>query len=126
MARTTMVVFRAVAFAMVVSLGACGVGEVPIGGAGTPDAAGGGGAAAQAFNLQIRPLVTTTHACIGCHSTNIAGQPNLTSVDTLQAKYKMKPGTGNILVTKGDHLGTVYFTADEKTTVASWIDTYGM
>jgi hypothetical protein len=126
MARTTMVVFRAAAFAMVVLLGACGVGEVPIGGTGTPDAAGGGGAAAQAFNLQIRPLVTTSHTCLTCHNTNIAGEPNLTSVDTLQAKYKMKPGTMNILVTKGDHEGTTYFTADEKTTVASWIDTYGM
>ena len=125
-----MVVFRAAAFAMVVLLGACGVGEVPIGGTGTPagttDASGGGGAAAQAFDLQIKPLVTTAHACLGCHSTNIAGEPNLSSADALQAKYKVKPGTTNILVTKGDHQGTTYFTASEKTTVAAWIDTYGM
>jgi hypothetical protein len=126
MARTTMVVFRAAVFAMVVLLGACGVGEVPIGGTGTPDAAGGGGAAAQAFDLQIKPLVTTVHACLGCHSTNIVGEPNLSSADALQAKYKMKPGTGNILVTKGDHQGTTYFTASEKSTVAAWIETYGM
>jgi len=122
-----MVVFRAAAFAMVMLLGACGVGEVPIGGgSATPDAAGGGGAAAQAFDLQIKPLVTTTHNCLSCHGTNITGEPKLTSAGTLQAKYKMKPGTGNILVTKGDHQGTVYFTATEKTTVATWIDTYGM
>ena len=126
-----MVVFRAAAFAMVMLLGACGVGEVPIGGtgtpAGTPDApGGGGGAAAQAFDMQIKPLVMTAHNCLSCHSTNITGEPNLTSADTLQARYKMKPGTGNILVTKGDHQGTVYFTASEKTTVAAWIDMYGM
>jgi len=129
-----MVVFRAAAFAMVMLLGACGVGEVPIGGTGTPpgtppgtpDAAGGGGTAAQAFDTQIKPLVMTAHNCLSCHSTNITGEPNLTSADTLQAKYKMKPGTTNILVTKGDHQGTVYFTASEKTTVAGWIDMYGM
>ncbi len=124
-----MVASRAAGFVMVMLLGACGVGEVPIGGAGTPDAGGGGGgggAAAQAFDMQIKPLVTTTHICISCHATNITGEPNLSSADALQAKYKMKPGTGNILVTKGDHEGTTYFTATEKTTVAAWIDMYGM
>jgi len=38
----------------------------------------------------------------------------------------MKPGSGNILVTRGDHQNTTYFTASEKTTVAAWIDMYGM
>ena len=121
-----MVLFRAAGLAMVMSLGACGVGEVPIGGTGTPDGGGGGGAAGQAFNTQIKPLITTAHPCLGCHSTNIAGEPNLSSADALQAKYKTKPGSGNILVTKGDHQNTTYFTATEKTAVAAWIDMYGM
>ena len=117
-----MVVLRATVASMVLWLGACGVGEVPIGGGGTPD--GGGGTPSQTFDAQIKPLVMTTHPCLGCHSTTQG--PILTSYDTLAAKYKTKPGTGNILVTKGDHQNTTYFTAAEKTTVAAWIDMYGM
>jgi len=64
----------------------------------------------------IKPLVTE---CIGCHG---AQAPTLTSFMALGPAYKVKPGAANILVTKGDHQGTTYFTPAEKTTVAAWID----
>lgn len=113
-----MVVLRATVASMVLWLGACGVGEVPIGGGGGPD--GGGGTPSQTFEARIKPLVMTMHNCLSCHSTTQG--PILTSYEALAAKYKTKPGTANILVTKGDHQGTPYFTAAEKMTVASWID----
>jgi hypothetical protein len=119
--KETMVVFRrAAAWSLFLVLGACGVGEVPIGGGGTPD--GGGGTPAQTFESQIKPLVTN---CLGCHS-GIQG-PILTSYDTLAAKYKVKPGETNILVTKADatggtHQGIQYFTGVTKTAVANWIN----
>ena len=113
---------RAAVVAVFVWLAGCGVGEVPIGGGGgTPDGGGGGGGAAS-FNRDVAPLVTR---CIACHG---GGQPpNLMSFDTLQATYKTKPGTSNILVTKGDptagvHSGISYFSTVEKQAVAAWID----
>ena len=109
-----MVVFRAAIASLFLLLGACGVGEVPIGG-GTPD--GGGGTPDQTFDAQVKPLVTR---CIGCHSGTQV--PILTSYATLAAKYKVKPGETNILVTKGDHQGVMYFSAVEKTAVANWIN----
>jgi hypothetical protein len=74
------------------------------------------------FDSQVKPLVTL---CIGCHSA-VQG-PTLTSFATLQAKYKVKPGMMNVLVTKADatagvHQGVQYFSAVEKTAVAAWID----
>jgi hypothetical protein len=40
----------------------------------------------------------------------------------LDARYKTKPSSANILITKGDHQGTMYFSQPDKTTVAMWID----
>jgi hypothetical protein len=117
-----MPLLRATVASLFMLLGACGVGEVPIGGGGTPDAAGGGGGGGQSFNAMITPLVTR---CIGCHSATQG--PTLTSFDALQAKYKVKPGESNILVTKADatagsHQGIQYPAATEKTAVAGWIN----
>ncbi len=105
-----------------VLLAGCSVGEVPIEGGGTPDAPPAGPNQIS-FNNMITPI---TPGCRGCHST---GQPpNLTSFDALEAKFKAKPGSGNILVTKGDALagqhpaGIPYFTPDQKTIVTGWID----
>lgn len=109
--------------AVFVLLAACSVGEVPAGGGGTPDGSvptdsgGNGTGPGQSFQTQIAPLVTR---CTGCHGGGTA--PNLTSYMMLEAKYKTKPGSSNILVNKGDHAGIIYLTATEKTTVASWID----
>jgi hypothetical protein len=114
-----MVVLR-VALTSLLLLGACSVGEVPIGGGG-PD--GGGGMGAATFESMIKPLVAE---CVGCH---VGQPPNLTSFDALQPKYKMGPGNMNVFVTKGDisvpvgmHQGLPYLTEAEEVTVAAWID----
>lgn len=113
---------RSSLIALVVVLGACDVGEVPAGGGPGPDG-GTGGIQAQTFDTVIKPLVSPR--CTGCHGTTQA--PNLSSYTDLQAKYKTPPGASNILVTKADatqgmHSGIPYFTAQEKMTVANWID----
>jgi cytochrome c553 len=115
-----MVALRSAVIALVVVLGACDVGEVPPAGGG-PDA-GAGGTQAQKFDSVIKPLVTR---CTACHGTTQA--PNFTSYQTLDMKYRTPPGSGNILVTKGDptagmHQGIQYFSAQDKMTVANWID----
>lgn len=112
-----MVVFRAAVASLFLVVGACGVGEVPIGG--TTD--GGAGAGAATFASQVKPLLTR---CDGCHS---AGQPpNFTSFATLTDRYKTKPATANILITKAadgaTHQGVPYFNATEKQAVSMWID----
>lgn len=102
---------------------ACSVGEVPLPG-GAPDGgatadapASGASPGAISFNMKVKPLVT---ACVACHSGGQA--PNLTSFDALDARYKMKPGNTNILVTKGAHQGQPFLTADGITTVTAWIN----
>jgi hypothetical protein len=121
--------YAKIALLVMLGAGACSVGEVPIEG-GTPDAGGGGGGdggggggGGQSFNAQIAPLVTE---CVGCH---VGTPPTLSSFQDLQAKYKMKPGAMNVLVTKMDgmpagtlHYGVPYFTPAERTTVTMWID----
>lgn len=97
------------------------MGEVPIGGGMTDGGSSTNGA--QTFTSMITPLVNPR--CTGCHGG--VTPPNLTSFAALQDKYKMKPGMGNILVIKGDatagaHEGITYFSATDKTTVATWID----
>jgi hypothetical protein len=116
-----MVALRSCLIALVVVLGACDVGEVPPAGGG-PDGGTGGGTQAQKFDTVIKPLVTR---CTACHGTTQA--PNFTSYQMLDAKYRTPPGTGNILVTKADatngmHQGIQYFNAQDKMTVANWID----
>lgn len=110
----------------------CDVGEVPPLGSGNDPASGvdagiggGGGnqaAAEQSFETTIAPLVGR---CTACHGTSLP--PNLTSFDTLDARYKTKPGASNILVTEadstgGEHNGITYFSTADKATVAGWID----
>lgn len=108
--------------ATLVTVAACSVGEVPLGGGGD----GGGGNGEATFNSMIMPLVNGK----GCVSATCHGgvqQPSLSAFSLLQAKYKVQPGTSNILVTKGSltggtHQGVQYFTAAEQATVAAWID----
>ena len=96
----------------------CSVGEVP--GSGTPT----GYEQNQMTLLRwITPLVTE---CTPCHGGT---PPNLMSFAVLDAKYKVKPGAMNILVTKGAvstpvnmHQGIQYFNDTEKAAVAAWID----
>jgi hypothetical protein len=102
----------------------CGVGEVPIEGGETD---GGNTVDGEAsFNEQIMPLVTAK----GCVTPTCHGgvqQPSLSTFSALQPRYYTKPGSGNILVTKGNLTGGVhqavpYFDAAEQATVAAWID----
>ncbi len=108
--------------ALLVLFSACSVGEVPGEGSGTPDAPPAG-PNQLSFNAMIKPIVG---ACIGCHT--VGQPPILTSFDTLDTKFKAKPGNTNILVTKGDAtnnqhpVGIPYFTPDQKATVTAWID----
>lgn len=90
-----------------------------------PDAAPDGpwGDGTASFNEMIRPLV---RGCAGCHANGV-NEPNLTSYLALGAKYKVKPGRFNILVTKADssggvHYGNPYLDIDGKRIVAAWID----
>jgi len=105
---------------MFLAAGACGVGEIPL-----PDGGGGGGGGGggQSFNAQIKPLVTRC-ATAACHSG--PQPPNLTSFDLLAAKYRAKPGSTNPLVIKAadgvTHNGVPYFSAAEKATVITWVD----
>ncbi|MDQ3337916.1 MAG: hypothetical protein M4D80_22365 [Myxococcota bacterium] len=83
----------------------------------SPDAAQvSGGGNETSFNATVKPLVAN---CVSCHG---AQPPTLTSYAALQAKYKMKPGSANILVTKGDHQGITYFNANDKAAIQGWID----
>ncbi|HEY5935848.1 MAG TPA: hypothetical protein VIU61_14465 [Kofleriaceae bacterium] len=112
--------FKVVLFVL---LAACSVGEVPLDDdLGGVDAGSNGDPNEASFNATIKPLVT---ACLGCHSA--AQVPRLTSYAELAVTYKTKPGSTNILVTKGDATGGIhqaqpYFNAAQKTTVAGWID----
>jgi len=98
----------------------CTVGEVPLEG-GTPDAAVVDNVGETSFTTMIKPLVTE---CVSCHGSGTP--PNLSSFTALQAKYKMKPGNANILVTKGGaantHQGLPYLTTEEQATVTAWIE----
>ncbi len=98
------------------ALSACDVGEAGDedgNGSGNGNGMGGG----QSFTSMIAPLVT---GCTGCHGGNQA--PNLTAFSKLEPKYKMKPGSSNVLATKGDHQGITYLTTEQRATVATWID----
>jgi len=115
-----MVALRTTVASLVLFFGACGVGEVPLPG-GATDA--GGGAGAQTFVTQVKPLVARC-AVAACHGG--VQPPNLTSFDTLAATYKIKPGASNILVTHvADgviHNGVAYLSTQDKVTVSAWID----
>jgi hypothetical protein len=71
------------------------------------------------FRTTITPLVTE---CISCHGGPGITPPNLTSLDMLQDRYKMKPGNTNILVTKGGHSGVPYLPPPELDMVTNWIN----
>ena len=108
--------FERAKIAVFMLFAACSVGEVT--GGATPDGGNGTGGG-QTFNTQIAPLVMR---CTGstCHGGTTS--PNLTSFMALGLPYKAKPGSTNILVTKGDHQNIMYFNATEKMQVAAWID----
>jgi cytochrome c551/c552 len=106
---------------MIVALGACSVGEVPIPGGGTD--AGMTTVGTQAvFDAMIKPILTTKN-CVSCHSA--AQPPNFSSYAALDIKYKSGPPATNKLLTEAAdgalHNGVTYLTTAEKTTVSNWI-----
>lgn len=105
-------------FALLALLAACSVGEVTDGGVDSGMDMNNGTGGGQSFNMIIKPLVDPK--CTGCHSAGTP--PTLSSFSALQPKYKMKPGASNVLVTKGNHAGVIYFDATQQKTVADWID----
>jgi len=117
--------FRTIITILVFAIGACSVGEVPIGGDDTTtDASGGNAVDKQSYNQQVAPLVTR---CTGCHGST--QDPNLANYDLLKPLYKQKPSTTNKLITKdvddgtvGQHQGTTYLNDTEKQAVGAWID----
>jgi hypothetical protein len=113
-----MVIFRRIVVTSLLLLGACGVGEVPIGGGMTDSGAGGNPAAA--FTAHVTPQVTR---CTGCHGGGTG--PTLTGYANLEAKYKTKAGA-MILLTKaadgGQHEGITYFSATEKAEVTMFVN----
>lgn len=105
-------------------LAACSVGSV----GDTADDDGGGGGdgmgGGQSFNAMVKPLVTRC-AGAGCHATG-SNQPDLTDYSKLVDKYKSKPATANILITKAAdgalHNGVAYLSTSDKATITTWID----
>ncbi len=137
-----MVVVRVALLASLITLAACDVGEVPIGGGGGADGGGSGPdpMASSTFAANIKPLVDTK----GCTAGGAAGTchgnvqpPVFTSFETLTANanytYVKKPSTSNKLVVgpasliaaTNMHQGVLYFDAAQKAMIATWIDMYG-
>ncbi len=106
----------------------CDVGMVPPLGGGADagrdasgDATGEDPANAQSFEAVLKPLATM-NGCLDAACHGGVQSPRLSSYALLEAKYKMKPGAMNILVTKGPHQNVPFFDAAEQAMVAAWID----
>lgn len=111
----SIVMFAPARVALLALLTACSVGAVE----GDPPVDAAVTAAELSFNSMIKPIVMR---CVGCHSGG--SPPNLSSYSALtaSASYTAKPGSANVLVTKGDHSGITYFTPADKTTMENWIN----
>lgn len=118
---------RAVLIVSALSLAACDVGEVDIGG-GSVDAPIGSSAKAAMFDSTIKPMVMSM-GCLatGCHSG--LQDPVMNTFASILPRYKTGPGgAANILVTKGGtpapgtHSARPYFDTTQRATVAAWID----
>ncbi|HET7500882.1 MAG TPA: hypothetical protein VFK02_07770 [Kofleriaceae bacterium] len=69
------------------------------------------------FNASVKPLLTR---CVNCHAG--IQPPDLTDYARLDARYKTKPASANLLVNKGDHQNINYFNDTEKAAVVMWVD----
>lgn len=118
-------------------LAGCDVGVVPNGGGGGVDSGMGVNPANVAsFNQMIAPIVEAKGCLVGdtCHMIQIpklASYEALVEFPQLAQRYTAKPGSTNILVTKGDltagnHPTTPtiapYLDETQKAAVAAWID----
>lgn len=104
---------RIASILFVLTLGGCDVGDITEG-TGTAD---GNNTAAMTFESMVKPLLTT---CVPCHAG--VQPPDLTGYTKLVDRYKVKPSTANILVTKGPHQNAAWFTTAQQMTVAAWVD----
>ena len=113
------------AVAVLCVLAGCDVGEVPVGGGSnnpTVDAPPGEDPANKAsFDTVMKPMVMAK-GCLNGAICHMVSPPQLAEYSSVAAKYKVKPGNANILVTKGDHQNTIYFDQAQKDAVAAWID----
>jgi hypothetical protein len=114
---------RSSLIALVIVLGGCDVGEVPVGGVD-----GGTDPRAAKFATVVKPVVMRC-AMPGCHSTTPPGtgqEPNFYSYDTLAARYKTPPGSSSLIITHvadgGPHNNITYLSTAEKKTISDWID----
>jgi len=75
------------------------------------------------FDATIKPMVMTK-GCVPCHNGGIQ-QPNFTTYQTLDIKYKVPPTATNKLLTEAAdgalHNAVMYFTTAEKAMITSWI-----
>lgn len=112
--------FKLLVLTMALGLGACDVGEVGDEN-GTGSGGGNGQGGGQSFTAMVKPIIDSK-TCLACHNEGQTS-PILSQFSKLDAKYKIKPGAQNILVTKGVHAGlAAYFTTTEANTIATWID----
>ncbi|MBC7974365.1 MAG: hypothetical protein H7138_05220 [Myxococcales bacterium] len=131
------VIFRVTSVSLFLALAACSVGEVPSGNTPPADApapttdgppstidAPPANDPAATYEAQVRPIVTKDIAGKTCASADCHGGttvPNMTSYDTLAARFKVKPGADNRLVNRGAHAGPALPAADAAI-IAAWID----
>lgn len=118
---------RSSLIALVVVLGGCDVGEVPLAGGGPgPDA--GSSVQAQKFATVVKPVVMRC-AIAGCHIATpptSSQPPNFYSYDTLAPIYKTPPSSNSLIITHvadgGPHNNITYLSTAEKKTISDWID----
>jgi hypothetical protein len=127
-------------------IGACSVGEVPLpgggvdGGAtgtgtgggtgtgtgggtgtGTGSGTGSGGGSGTPVNVDATwdaNVKPKISICLACHQ---GVPPTLSEGSILEATYKVKPGDKSLLVTRGAHEGPA-LTADQKTAIVTWLN----
>jgi hypothetical protein len=117
-------------------LAGCDVGEVPGGASGADGGTTVNQANVQSFNEVMKPIIEAKGCLVGdtCHMVQIpklASYEALVEFPQLATRYTGKPGSANILVTKGDLTGGIhpttptsapYFDETQKAAVAAWID----
>lgn len=114
---------RLVLFAM---LAACSAGPTEAVRDASTDGAMDNAARERSFEQVLRPIVIP---CLSCHRSQppiLSTYAQMTAAPAHLARYTMKPGAANVLVTKGgptnSHQGLDYFTPAQQQAVAAWID----
>lgn len=76
--------------------------------------------------MRLYALVVLGGACHRAQPPILTSYAAMTELPELELRYTAKPGSSNILVTKGGatntHQGLDYFSSLEKALIAEWID----